>query len=162
MGRQLGVLRQLDAEWVRIGSSPEARRAMRCWSIREPALGGFWDWADVVEHVNERGCVEADALLLALLRLAPDDDRAARVVLQAMMPAVKRQTRDFAAVRVWCPEETALTVLAAMWERIRSYPVERRCRKVSANLALDTRQRVWRTGYKQVHGRLPRPGRAVA
>ena len=111
----------------------------------------------LVEKVNERGhAEESDALLLVLLRLAPFDDLAARTVLQAMMPAVKSMTAKFSTCGAWCPDETAAVVVAAMWERIRSYPVDRRPRKVAANLSLDTRQRVWRTGYKQVHGHLPR------
>lgn len=81
---------------------------------------------------------------------------AARTVLQAMMPAVKNLTAKFSTCGAWSPEETAAVVVAAMWERIRCYPVDRRTRKVSANLTLDTRQRVWRTGYKLVHGRMPR------
>lgn len=157
MSTGTGVLRQLDQEWERIASSPRGRRAVRRWALGEPPLAGLGSLGALVERANERGHVEeSDAILLVLLRHANEDDLAARTVLQAMMPAVKNLTAKFSTCGAWSPEETAAVVVAAMWERIRCYPVDRRPRKVSANLALDTRQRVWRTGYKQVHGRVPR------
>lgn len=157
MDPEIGVLRQLDHEWERIAVTPPGSRAVRKWRVGEPALCGLRTLAEVVDRVNERGHPEeSDAVLLALLRYAPTDDLAARTVLQAMMPATKRMTAKFSTCGAWSPEETAAVVVAAMWERIRSYPVDRRPRKASANLSLDTRQRVWRTGMKQVHGRVPR------
>jgi hypothetical protein len=41
-------------------------------------------------------------------------------------------------------EETAAAVVAACWERIRTYPIDRRPRRIAANILLDTRQRVIR------------------
>lgn len=78
-----------------------------------------------------------------------------------MMPAIKNLTSKFSTCGAWSAEETAAVVVAAMWERIRTYPIERRPRKVAANLALDTRQRVWRSGHKLVHGRLPPRAKAA-
>lgn len=157
MHEGLGVLRQLDLEWERIGKGPRGRAALRRWASDDSCLVGLRSLDELVERVNERGnTARSDAILLALVRRAATDDLAARTVLQAMMPAVKNLTSKFSACGAWSAEETAAEVVAAMWERIRSYPVERRPGKVAANLTLDTRQRVWRTGYKQVHGRLPR------
>lgn len=157
MTRNTGVLRQLDQEWERSADSAIGRRTVRRWRDDDPLLAGLRSPAHVVDRINERGHAdESDAILLVLLRRAPSDDIAARTVLQAMMPAVKNLTAKFSTCGAWSPEETAAVVVAAMWERIRCYPADRRPRKVSANLTLDTRQRVWRTGYKQVHGRLPR------
>jgi len=152
-----GVLRQLDQEWERVADSVSGRRAIRRWGSDEPWFHSVRSLGALVEWINERGHVEeSDAILLALLRHSALDDLAARTVLQAMMPAVKNLTAKFSTCGAWSSEETAAVVVAAMWERIRCYPVDRRPRKVSANLTLDTRQRVWRTGYKQVHGRVPR------
>lgn len=152
-----GVLRQLDREWERIADSVAGRRAVRRWGSEALLFDGVRSLGALVEQINERGHIEeSDAMLLALLKHAADDDLAARTVLQAMMPAVKSLTAKFSTCGAWSSEETATVVVAAMWERIRCYPVDRRPRKVSANLTLDTRQRVWRTGYKQVHGRMPR------
>jgi len=159
MDSGIGVLRQLDREWEGIGTG--GRRAIRLWAVGDPGVAGFATIDDLIVKVNERGHPdESDALLLALLRSAATDDLAARTVLQAMMPAVKNLTAKFSTCGAWCAEETAAVVVAAMWERIRTYPVDRRPRKVSANLTLDTRERVWRTGMKQVHGKVPRPNAA--
>ena len=157
MHEGLGVLRQLDLEWERIGKGPRGRAALRRWASGDLPLGGLRSLDELVERVNERGNpARSDAILLALVRRTATDDLAARTVLQAMMPAVKNLTSKFSTCGAWSAEETAAEVVAAMWERIRSYPVERRPAKVAANLTLDTRQRVWRTGHKLVHGRLPR------
>ena len=158
MRGQPGILQRLDLEWERVAQGPAARRALRRWSARSPELAEFDSLVDLVENVNERGHPEeSDAVLLALLRVAPDDELAGRTVLQAMMPAVKNLTAKITPCGAWTSEETAAVVVAAMWERIRRYPVGRRPKKVSANLSLDTRQTVWRTGHKLVYGHLPRP-----
>jgi hypothetical protein len=158
MSSQPGILQRLDLEWERVAQGPAARRALRRCTATAPELAAFGSLTALVEKVNERGHPEeSDAVLLALLRVAPTDDLAARSVLQAMMPAVKNLTAKFTPCGAWSSEETAAVVVAAMWERIRRYPVDRRPRKVSANLSLDTRQTVWRTGHKLVHGHLPRP-----
>lgn len=156
MNTGTGVLGQLDREWDRIADCPAGRRAVRTWADGEALLAGVRSLRQLVERVNERGhAEESDAILLILLRHAPTDDLAARTVLQAMMPAVKKMTSKFSTCGAWAAEETAAVVVAAMWERVRTYPVERRPKKVAANLALDTRQRVWRSGHKLVYGRLP-------
>ncbi|MGH9266842.1 MAG: hypothetical protein ACRD0D_01560, partial [Acidimicrobiales bacterium] len=43
------------------------------------------------------------------------------------------------------PGERAAAVVGALWERIRTYPYERRPAKVAANLLADTRQRLLRS-----------------
>lgn len=157
-----GVLVQLDREWEQIADSLPGRRAMRRWAKDEPVLAGVRSLRDLVDRVNERGHADrSDAILLVLIRHAATDDLAARTVLQAMMPAVKSITSKFSTCGAWSAEETAAVVVAAMWERIRTYPIERRPRKVAANLTLDTRQRVWRSGHKLVHGRLPPRAKAA-
>ncbi|MCB9387571.1 MAG: hypothetical protein H6517_07075 [Microthrixaceae bacterium] len=157
-----GVLGQLDQEWERLAESVHGRRAVRGWGAGEPFFDGVRSLGALVERINERGrAEESDAIILVLLRHAAEDDLAARTVLQAMMPAIKNLTSKFSTCGAWSAEETAAVVVAAMWERIRTYPIERRPRKVAANLALDTRQRVWRSGHKLVHGRLPPRAKAA-
>lgn len=60
-----------------------------------------------------------------------------------MMPGAKNLTCGY----LWAhadADESAAAVVAAMWERIRTYPCERRPAKVAANIQLDTRQRISR------------------
>jgi DNA-directed RNA polymerase specialized sigma24 family protein len=80
---------------------------------------------------------EKDAVLCALLRWARLEPIGARVVLEAIRPGLlnlsARIMRD-ARER----EELWSAMFAAVWEGIRRYPVERRPRRVAANLLLDT------------------------
>ena len=154
MGSKL--IDRLDAEWEWLSRSRKGSRALHRWAEQDAELREFHDLAELVQfvHRRDRAC-EGDRVLYRLVCRAITDDLAARTVLACMMPGAKNLTGGY----LWAhadAEESAAAVVAAMWERIRSYPVDRRPRKVSANLTLDTRQRVWRTGYKLVHGRVPR------
>jgi DNA-directed RNA polymerase specialized sigma24 family protein len=144
MGR---FLDSLDREWAVLSTSAAATRALEVWSL-DPALCGFADLGEVVARLHRRGRPEeADRILLALLRRAPEDPLSARTVLQAMMPGLKslmsayRLTGD--------SEEVATDVVEAAYERIRRYPCDRRPTKVAANLVWDTRQTLWRAAQKE-------------
>jgi DNA-directed RNA polymerase specialized sigma24 family protein len=144
MGR---FLDSLDREWATLSTSIAATRALEAWSL-DPTLCGFGDLGEVVARLHRRGWPEeADRILLALLRRAPEDPLAARTVLQAMMPGLKslmsayRLTGD--------SEEVATDVVEAAYERIRRYPCDRRPIKVAANLVWDTRQTLWRAAQKE-------------
>jgi hypothetical protein len=144
MGR---FLDSLDREWATLSTSVAATRALEAWSL-DPTLSGFGDLGEVVARLHRRGRPEeADRILLALLRRAPEDPLAARTVLQAMMPGLKslmsayRLTGD--------SEEVATAVVEAAYERIRHYPCDRRPARVAANLIWDTRQTLWRAAQKE-------------
>jgi DNA-directed RNA polymerase specialized sigma24 family protein len=83
----------------------------------------------------------ADAVLAALVRRARDDELAARIVLQRLVPglvtiAARRARRSPGGGR----EAQALfdDLAANAWLLIRSYPIERRPRKIAVNLLRDT------------------------
>ena len=134
----------LQREWEVLARG-RLRLELRAWAAQEASLSRFespdrligflWD-----KHVSP---VEKDRVLLALLRLARRESSAGRVVLQAMLPGLKALAAvllkraptggDPALDR----EELWQVLFVAMLERIRAYPVERRPRKVAANLILD-------------------------
>jgi DNA-directed RNA polymerase specialized sigma24 family protein len=58
-------------------------------------------------------------------------------VLFAVLPGLKNVARR-ALVSVEEREDLWATLLACVWEQIRSYPVDRRPRRIAANLLLDT------------------------
>jgi len=136
---------KLDEEWAAVARSPSGRAALGRWAASHPILGGFADLADVIEFVHRRNqAVANDRVHLALVELALGDALAARTMLCAVQPgliAIARQYRDLDGD----PEELPAFVVAAAWERIRSYPVRRRPSHVAGNVLLDTRQRVTRT-----------------
>ncbi|MHB8242214.1 MAG: hypothetical protein ACYDHN_09500 [Solirubrobacteraceae bacterium] len=108
------------------------------WREAEPALSRFADAAALVRFMHAPGArAEKDAVLCALLRWARQEPIGARVVLEAIRPGLlnlsARIMRD-ARER----EELWSAMFAAVWEGIRGYPLERRPRRVAANLLLDT------------------------
>lgn len=142
MGSKL--IDRLDAEWEWLSRSRRGTRALHRWAEVDGELRDFDDLADLVKfvHRRDRAC-EADRILYRLVCRALTDDLAARTVLACMMPGAKNLTCGY----LWAhadADESAAAVVAAMWERIRTYPCERRPAKVAANIQLDTRQRISR------------------
>lgn len=129
----------LDRDWQLLASGGDARRRLVDWSRDEPALCGPGDLAKLVAKLHRRDHhAEADAVLLALARIARHDQMAGRTVLQAIVPGLRtivRRRHGFADA-----DDLAATVVAVAWERICRYPIERRPHRVAANLLYDIRQ----------------------
>jgi hypothetical protein len=125
----------LDAEWRRLSTSPEACRRLHSWATTHPALAGY---ADLQELLNARAAGESAAgpILLALAKLAPEDEIAARTLLQALLPRIVRLVSTKCADDPTADED----LVALTWERIRTYPPTR-TGSVAAN--------VMRDAYKQ-------------
>lgn len=140
----------LEREWKSLVQGRLADE-LRRWRLREPALSRFespqrvlaflWDW--------KASASEKDCVLLALLRLARTEELAGRVVLQAMMPALKALARGFLKRHPDSETEPALereelwqVLFTAMLQQIKTYPLTARPRKVAANLRWDTHHAV--------------------
>lgn len=81
---------------------------------------------------------DPDAVLGALIAIClRGDSLAGRVVVQAMLPKMILMARRDA-------EHDLGAYLAALWERVQTYPLARRPQRVAANLALDTLKAVKR------------------
>ncbi len=127
----------LERDWRRELNSPRLRSRFQAWSDADPALCRFQDAVGLVRFLRGPGPrAEKDAVLCALMRRARLEPLAGRVVLQAMLPGLKKLAgRMLSDARE--REELWSALMACAWERIRTYPVERRPRKVAANLQLD-------------------------
>jgi hypothetical protein len=79
----------LDAEWEVVGASAAARAAFGRWAMVEPALAGMASPAEAVASCRSTTPAGAAVVLGALLRLA-GEPLAARAVLQAVVPALRR------------------------------------------------------------------------
>lgn len=127
----------LEREW-NAHSSAFLSRHLRVWTEREPVLAGFATVQELVGSLRaRRGDYEREsAILAALVREARADPLAGRVVLQALLPGLKRLAGRllFEADE---REELWSLLLAHLWAEIRRYPVERRPHRVAANLLLD-------------------------
>ena len=125
------------------------RLELRTWAEREPSLARFETPDTLIRFLWDKRAapVEKDRVLLALLRLARRESLAGRVVLQAMLPGLKALASVLLKRR---PEggDPALdreglwqVLFVEMLERIKTYPLESRPRKVAANLVLDVKHR---------------------
>lgn len=128
------VLEQLDREWAELATSPRGRRALTRWAERHPVLAGVGDLDALLKA--RRDPTRAPALFAALAVLAPDDQLAARTLLQALVPGLIHLARSTGN-----DDPAALVELVSIaWERIRTYPQSRHG-SVAANVLLDTRKR---------------------
>ncbi|HVM40054.1 MAG TPA: hypothetical protein VM618_04645 [Acidimicrobiia bacterium] len=141
----MNVIEQLDAEWRCLVHSRRGAAALAGWRSDDPAFD-FPDLASLVRYVERRdqGPEAADAVLAALARRAPTDGMAARTLLQLLLPGCKAMLRG---VHPRDRHERAALVVAVAYDRIRTYPIDRRPRRIAANVLLDTRQRVGRTAF---------------
>ena len=133
---------QLNLEWAQLRTRP-TDTTWTAW----PALAECATLADVEAHAAASDRQSADEILLALLELTAAGDRlAGRTVLQLMLGKAVR----IAASHTGRADRDTLEQLAvaALWDVIATYPIERRRQKVAANLAMDTlRQVVAEFGY---------------
>jgi len=130
----MSVLIALDTEWGRLATGPLARRRLIRWSCSQPALVGLRDFSALLER--RRDPAAANEVLAALAALAPDDELAARVLLQAMIPGLVR----LAQTAGWDDPSAIDELVSLAWERIRTYPTTRHG-SVAANVLWDCRKR---------------------
>lgn len=167
--RRIGLADGLNREWCRLRSDPAALAQIDGWGL---SLGR-------VEHLDDLLCAagyarpvdddEGDVVLACLVRLAAGDTLAARVVLHRILPGLIH-----AAVRRGPVVEGGAVaafddLVAAAWLTIRTFPIDRRPRRVAANLLRDVEYqafvRVQRRTTREVHsgdlegqfGELPDP-----
>jgi DNA-directed RNA polymerase specialized sigma24 family protein len=121
------VVADLNREWE---SLREEWSEPSCWAGRHPSLRSCTDLAEVLAEVGH----DPDGVLGALLlESAAGSTLASRTVLQAMLGKVVLLARADSVTGI-DPH------LVAMWECIRTYPIERRPTHIPANLALDARK----------------------
>src|SRR5918994_3821019 len=130
------VVSRLEREWLAL-SRPIAVRLPE-WGARERALARFHSADELIRFLLRPGPWAArDAVLAALLAQARTEPLAARVVLAALLPGLKRIAEQV-ILDARDREELWQLLLACAWERICAYPLERRPSRIAANLLLDT------------------------
>ena len=130
------VFDTLDREWRQLGSG--RRTARRLADVLAVAgLDPLDSLAALERHVRTASPEDADKVLLALVTRAArqDDALAARVLLQLLLPGTRNLARRWWALGDH--DERAAAAVAAVYRRIRTYPVERRPGRVAANILLD-------------------------
>ena len=135
------LLEQLDIEWAHLRTSRRALRTARTWAARFPdhPLADIVVDVDDLEQVRvatqRRADRSDDAILLALVELARDDELAGRLVLQRLLPALIVNARRY---RSYTDRTDPIAqIVPAAWMAIRSYDVDRRRHHVAASLLSD-------------------------
>src|SRR5215207_9022832 len=118
------VFDQLDRDWARVADDRAVARRLpgAC-----AAAGGAATLAEVERFVRSASAVDDDEL--------PGDRLAARALLQLLLPGVRRLARTWWALGD--PDERAAAAVAAVYDRIRHYPLDRRPRRIAANVLMD-------------------------
>lgn len=137
---------QLIADWIHLNQLATSTIALRRWARAEPVLTGCRRPADVVDAVDQSPSpAEQDMILAALIRLSQSGHQlAGRILLQLLLPKLGKmalRTSGTSTDNVWS-EDRRHVIVAEFWDVVASFPVQRRTRKVAANLALDTLHRV--------------------
>ena len=124
----------LDREWQRLARDRAAARRLAGVCT---VAGGAGSLADLEAYVRAAGPAEADAVLLALVQrvVGEGDELAARVLLQLLLPGTRNLARRWWALGD--NDERAAAAVAAVYQRIRRYPLARRPGRIAANVLLD-------------------------
>lgn len=136
------IFNHLDQEWEHLLTGRRLDRALARWRGVEEPLTEFRRVRELLDLLEDQTAdpERQSEVLLAVLRLAPADELAARLVLQRFIPPLKsiagwkqplRQT-DWAAM-----------IVSAAHEVIVTYPVDRRPQRVAANIVWDVRKRMY-------------------
>jgi DNA-directed RNA polymerase specialized sigma24 family protein len=143
------IVADLNTEWASIRDDAGD---VGGWAARHTALRGCADPAAVLAAIP----LDADPVLEALLReSARGSLLAARTVLQSMLGKVVLMGRSD-------PAAGTDAYVVAMWERIRTYPIDRRPTHIAGNLALDARKLARRGGCRDLRATPWPPGAGFA
>jgi hypothetical protein len=130
-----GLIGALNAEWRWLAEDPSAGCQVGDWGRVMPALAGL-DGPDAVVRAATRS--GDDDALEALLVLAGEGDHlAARTALQVMLGAAVRLARRTCAYAGNDLEESIARAVAATWQVIRDYPLDRRACRPADGISLD-------------------------
>ena len=127
----------LDRSWATLAHSPEAAAALARWAPEHELAAPDLD--TLVERIWAATKPDADRAHAALAARAPTDATAARVLLQVLRPGLRNLGRRLALGGSF--DDVDHELLALAWERIRTYPIDRRPVAIAANVLLDVRKR---------------------
>lgn len=131
------LLRGLLAEWDLAATNRRALQRANSWGLP----GGPVDCLDDIVVRAGFGrpvdCDEADTYLHALVARAAHDPLAARIVLQRLLPPVISIAKRRGKLHSGGIEGAIGDLVTQAWFVITSYPIERRPRKVAANMVRD-------------------------
>ncbi len=141
------LVRRLDAEWRVLSGSRWLRDRIGTWAAEDDRLA-FDDGDQLLAAAQTRDAsswAERDQVLAALLERAGDDALARQVVLQVVLPGLKRLING---IRGWDVEERAARVVATALDVIFWCATEPAGTPPSFRIYVNTRRRVLRSAVR--------------
>lgn len=147
------TLTVMNRDWVALCRDLRAADRVTAWAEEHPDLAGAAGPQDVVDKISayhRRGDLDGHDRVMHLLveragGIGFDAHLAWRVAVRVLLPKAvlmaKTQRRSYGLP--W--DDVCATVLGAAFEVVRTYPLDRRPRRIFNNLALDTLQLTRRT-----------------
>ena len=131
------LLRGLLAEWELAATSHRAIRRANSWGLPGDPVDSLDEIVVRAGFGGPSDCDDADAYLFALVGHAANDPLAARIVLQRLLPPVISIATRRGRIHKDGIEGALGDLMTQAWFVITSYPVERRPRKIAANMIRD-------------------------
>ena len=151
------LLARLQSEWDRLKLSPAAVATATRWELVPGPLRSLDDLLRRAGYgVVAKGAHCDDAVLHGLMRLGRDDDLAARIVLQRLLPGISAVARRYP----FSHHDGAGALdeaVATAWAVIRTYPVDRRPRYIAANMLREIEYRSFRSHRRRKCEFVPTP-----
>lgn len=135
---------RLALEWSRLRNRPDHLRRASTWQIVDHPVRSLDEVLDAVGYERDR-TPDAERRLRQLVALAHDDDLAARVVIQRILPgllAVARRRRGQAA-------HVLEELVGAAWIAVRTYNPARSPSSVASALISDADYTAFRAGSRR-------------
>jgi len=132
-----GPIGRVVAEWSRLCRRPDALDHVNSWTFIDPPVSHL---DEVLVRSGFGGATTdsvGDRVLWHLADLSRTDELAARIVLHRILPALMSIARRRGRIHPQGPYAAMEELLTTAWSVIRTYPSERRPRKVAANLVRD-------------------------
>ena len=138
---------RLHLDWTRLRTQRSAIRRANTWPIIDVPISDLDQVLTLIGYEQEP-CPAADDRLLQLLRIAPDDELAARVIVQRTLPGLLAIVRR----RRWSGHAEAFDeLLGAMWVVIRTYNPSRQPASPAAALISDADYRAFRMPQRRLN-----------
>lgn len=127
----------LDQEWQRLNHSPRVLRQVNSWGIDSRTFQSLDEVLVAAGYRGKKIDTVADGVLAALVKRAANDELAARIVLQRVVPPMVSIARRRGRLRSIGYDDALGMVLSHAWEVIRTYPSARRPTKIAVNIVRD-------------------------
>ena len=133
-----GPSRQIVDEWTRYARRPAVLRHVNAWEFMPRRVEHLDEVLELAGFGRAIDDSDGDHFLWQLVRMAENDDIAARIVLHRMMPSIMNMARRRGPVFHGGIEMAMNDAIGTAWMIIRTFPHQRRTQKIAANIARDT------------------------